>query len=1113
MKDYHLQQQWIRVGFYMDKNKYNYVENSVNELLIKLSPVLFFGAAVIFLCLSALDYVSVPHYFLTFLGYRGVVSSLLLILFLITYKYTFHSILIYKILVFIGVIISTVTVELMILKTGGHISSYYVGIGVVGIWAISFIPFRFTLSLMLMLTIYSIYVIPIVATETITDFQSFFTANAFIILLLSSALVLRYYYFNILVNELLLKFDLEEHKLHLENQVNDRTAELSESLARSQKEMLEREWFKLAVKKSSDEWMATVDATTDVIMMLSADYMVLRLNKAGTFFYNQPFKDLIGKSLFHLLPADTLRKDANTKSALNSSLEREEGSFYLSGKKAWLFYSLDPILDDDGRLTGWVFMMRDITERIQVELDIKKSSNEWRATFDSTTDVIMTLNTDYRLLRLNKAGTLFYNQSFKDLIGKSLLQLFPAVLKQKPEREEGAVYLSDKKVWVSYSVDPIRDDDGQLTGRVFMMRDITGQIKAEEEQRKLQAELLQIQKMDSIGRLAGGVAHDFNNILTAIIGFSQVALMKLPNDHPAVEPIRIIFDSGFRAASLTAQLLAFSRKQVLETKVINLNTVIENMVKMLCRVIGENIVLDLKLRKPIMNIVADAGQMEQVLMNLLVNARDAMTSGGQVTVETTEVCVSEELDQKVTPGSYVMMSVSDAGIGMSEEVQERIFEPFYTTKGIGKGTGLGLATVYGIVKQHDGHITVHSEQGRGTTFKLYFPLVDREVDVPNILKPSQLIGGIETVLVVDDEPSIRKLLLQTMQPLGYTLLDAASGEDAVKVSDTYTGTIDLLIADVVMSGISGMQLADILQQRRPGLEAIFISGYTDNAMAQQDRLDRKLILMQKPLIPSVLMAKVREVLDSKKALEKTTSTLQDLGGMRILFADDDESSRLLVGMLLEKSNCDLDICENGQRAISKFQSGSYDLVLMDMQMPVMDGFAASRLIRSWEATRGLKTTPIIAVTGLGGKEELQASLTAGCTSHIMKPISREVLFKAVSSYSSQRLGIAADKGDGYGTGKIIVKVDTKLQGIMPGYLQSKQEDITALSDAVEKTDFESIRILGHSMKGSGGGYGLDNITEIGKQIELAARDHDLTAIRESINELSQYLSSITIVYE
>jgi PAS domain S-box-containing protein len=981
----------------MDKK--TYIENSINELLIKLAPALCLGGALLFLCLSALDYVSTPENFRTFLAYRVTVSGLLLITFFILHKYTFRNILIYQLLLFMALLGSAITVELMILKTGGHLSSYYIGIGLIGIWGISFIPVRSFLSFLIMLTIYGTYVLPIVATETITDVRTFFTANAFLLALLSSSFALRYIHFHDLVNELGLKYDLEQHKIQLEDQVNDRTAKLSDSVEHLQKEMVERERFELAVKKSSDEWRATVDATTDVIMMLNADYKVIRVNKAATLFYNLSYKDLIGTSLFQLFPSDFLPEGANKRSVLKHSLEHEEGT----------------------------------------------------------------------------------------------------------------VYLSDKRIWVSFSIDPIRDDTRQVLGGVFTMRDITERIKAEEEQRNLQTELLQIQKMDSIGRLAGGVAHDFNNILSAIIGFSQLALMRLPDDHPAVESIKIVYDSGERAASLTRQLLAFSRKQVLEMKVVNLNTIIENMAKMLRRVIGENIVLDINLQKPIRNILADAGQMEQVLMNLLVNARDAMPSGGRVKVKTEEIFLREEIDRNITPGSYVMVSVTDTGTGMSKEVQERIFEPFYTTKGMGKGTGLGMSTVYGIVKQHDGHVTVHSEQGRGSTVKVYFPLVNRETDMIQVEKHSKLMRGTETILVVDDEPSIRKLLLQTMQPLGYKLLDAASGEDAVKVSNEYPGTIDLLVTDVVMSGMNGMQLADTLRQRRTDIKVIFISGYIDTAMVQQDVVDKKLILMQKPLIPTVLAAKVREVLDKKSVVEKPAGTEPDLSGMRILYAEDDESSRLLVRRYLEQAHGVLDICENGQIAVNKFQSGSYDLVLMDMQMPMMDGFAASRAIRSWEASHELKATPIIALTGLGGTGEVKAMLSAGCTSYMMKPIKREVLLGTVSGYCPHQHALDADSGNGNDPGNI-VKIDKDLQDLVTGYLQSRQEDVTVLCGALERNDYESIRVLGHSMKGSGGSYGFDTITEIGKQIEIAAGNRDREAMRKWIDELSHYLSGITIIY-
>jgi two-component system cell cycle sensor histidine kinase/response regulator CckA len=729
-------------------NKDAYIERSINELFMKTAPLLCFGGTVIFVLLSALDYVSTPGNFRVFLLYRAANSSFLLSCFFILRSNRIRRALHIQFVLGAAVFASAVTVELMILKTGGHTSSYYVGMSLVGIWVVSFLPVRMVFSLVLMLIVYGTYLFPILATEEITDFRTFFTENAFLLALLSSSLVLRYLHFSGLVNELGLKYDLEAHKNLLESQVRDRTAKLSQSIVSLKKEIAERKRVETAIQKASKEWRTTFDSTTDVIMMLDVDYKIIRVNKAASHFCTQPFDDLIGTSLFQHFPVDAIRHETGAQS----------------------------------------------------------------------------------------------------------------VLKQSMEHEEGNIYLSDRKLWASISVDPIREDDGRILGAVFIMRDITERIKAEEEQRKLQAEFQQMQKMDSIGRLAGGIAHDFNNILSAIIGFSHVALMKLPDNHPAAEAIKIIYESGERAAALTRQLLAFSRKQVLEMKVVNLNTIIESLAKMLHRVIGENIVLDLNLQNPMRNIVADKGQMEQVLMNLLVNARDAMRSGGRVTITTSELFLGEDRGQKIAPGYYVALSVADTGTGMSRQVQERIFEPFYTTKGMGKGTGLGLSTVYGIIKQHNGHIAVNSEQGRGTTFRILFPTIDRETDKINDRKHPSLTRGTETVLVVDDEPSIRKLLVETLRPLGYKVLDAPSGEDAVKVSDAYQGDIHLLVTDVIMPGVNGVQLAEALQQRRPLIKVIFVSGYTDEAIIPQDVLDKKMVFLQKPLTPVLLTNKIREML-------------------------------------------------------------------------------------------------------------------------------------------------------------------------------------------------------------------------------------------------------------
>lgn len=414
--------------------------------------------------------------------------------------------------------------------------------------------------------------------------------------------------------------------------------------------------------------------------------------------------------------------------------------------------------------------------------------------------------------------------------------------------------------WVRNTPVPHHDEQGRLIAYDGLIQDIT-------EIKRIGEQLRHAQKMESIGQLAGGIAHDFNNLLTSILGYSDLALIDLPEDHPLRETLGIIKSSAEKAAELTRQILAFSRKQVLDMKVVNLNTVVEQMGKMLQRVITENIVLDLK-TSPIMNVMADAGQVEQILMNLVINARDAMPDGGCLTIETADVRLDRNYAQRhesVQPGPYVMLAVTDTGVGMSQEVQEKIFDPFFTTKEKGRGTGLGLSMVYGIVKQHTGYIWVYSEAGKGTTFKIYLPAVQQAVEVKEQGRdePGEMPRGSETIMVVDDEPSILSLILDVLQPLGYQLIGASSGEEALKAGNTFKGSVGLLLTDVILPGMHGKELADALRARRPKMKVIFMSGYADNAIVHQGILDPGIAFLQKPMTPGMLARKVRDVLDQE----------------------------------------------------------------------------------------------------------------------------------------------------------------------------------------------------------------------------------------------------------
>jgi PAS domain S-box-containing protein len=381
--------------------------------------------------------------------------------------------------------------------------------------------------------------------------------------------------------------------------------------------------------------------------------------------------------------------------------------------------------------------------------------------------------------------------------------------------------------------------------------------RVEKEKQELWKQLLQSQKMESIGRLTGGVAHDFNNLLTGIIGYSELAVSK---------KVKAIEESGEKAAELTRQLLAFSRKQVLEMNLTNMTFIIENMTKMLPIMIGEDVKLEIKAPKLVKNMMADEIQIEQVLMNLAVNARHAMPRGGRLTIETKNVEIDEKCTashQGVKPGRYIMLSVADTGIGINPEMKEKIFEPFFTTREEGKGTGLGLSTVFGIVKQHDGYISVDSEPGKGSVFKVYLPAAEGKAKEKKKKEPVVIKKGTETVLVVDEDSTIRSLVVDTLKPLGYKVLLAKNSGDALDVIDKNNGTIALLLIDVVMKGMNGWNLAEKVRSKWPDKKMVFISGYIESPIVQDKIQSSGLPFIKKPFKPNMLANKLREALDEK----------------------------------------------------------------------------------------------------------------------------------------------------------------------------------------------------------------------------------------------------------
>jgi PAS domain S-box-containing protein len=545
------------------------------------------------------------------------------------------------------------------------------------------------------------------------------------------------------------------------------------------------------------------------------------------------------------------------------------------GRVVWVQSNSAVISDNQGKPAGTRGVTIDITNRKRAEQAVRKAEEKYRGIFENAVEGIFQSTPEGKFISVNPSMARFlgYDSAEElmehrtDIATQHYVDKNSRVELQRMLAEHGVVvgyecevYRKNlSKIWAVENVRAIRDENGSILYYEGSIEDIT-------ERKTLENQLRQSQKLEAVGILAGGVAHDFNNLLTVISGYSDLTLLKLHEDDPLYRNVLEVKRAGERAAGLTRQLLAFSRKQVLQPKVLLLNSVISELEKLLRRLIGEDIGLRAVLDPDLGSVKADPGQIEQIIMNLAVNARDAMPKGGKLTIETKNVVLDEEYSRNhisVSPGHYVMLAVTDTGTGMDSETQARIFEPFFTTKEAGKGTGLGLSTVYGIVKQSGGNIWVYSELGRGTTFKIYLPRVDEGAQEPRPnFAMARSAQGSETVLLAEDEEAVRKLALQVLQMNGYQVLEAANGGAALLICERQKEPIHLLITDVIMPEMSGRELADRLAKLRPEMKVLFMSGYTDNAIVHQGVLDAGANFIQKPFPTDALARKVREVLDA-----------------------------------------------------------------------------------------------------------------------------------------------------------------------------------------------------------------------------------------------------------
>jgi PAS domain S-box-containing protein len=530
-----------------------------------------------------------------------------------------------------------------------------------------------------------------------------------------------------------------------------------------------------------------------------------------------------------------------------------------------------------------IAIMRDRTaaEVRRLEANVRKREVMCALIFDCVEDVIFYVGVEgpdrYRFLNINPAFEKATGLTAAQVVGKLVTEVIPPeshalvlsnyaraiATRRKVTWEETSPYPSGVR-YGEVAVAPLFGPDGTATNIVGTVHDVTDRRNAEAEHRQMQARLDQAQRLQSLGTLAGGIAHDFNNVLSVILTVTEMMRDGMPVSDPLRADLDLVGTAAVRASEMTRQLLAFSRQQVLEPRVLDLNQALAGMHRMLHRLLGADVELTVLPGSGLANVKADPGQLEQIVMNLAINARDAMPRGGHLTMETASVTLDEDYalaHLEVRPGPYVMLAVSDTGTGMDAQTQARMFEPFFTTKEQGKGTGLGLSTVFGIVKQSGGHISVYSEPGRGTTFKIYLPAVDGAADdLAGMRAAHEPLSGSETILLVEDDDQVRRVVSGVLSRNGYQVLPAANAREALAIADQFQNQIHLLLTDLVLPRMSGTELAQQIQTRRTGVRVLCMSGYTDDAAHGSGLLETGMAFLQKPLTPDSLLRKVREVL-------------------------------------------------------------------------------------------------------------------------------------------------------------------------------------------------------------------------------------------------------------
>ncbi|MBT3279541.1 MAG: PAS domain S-box protein [Phycisphaerales bacterium] len=635
------------------------------------------------------------------------------------------------------------------------------------------------------------------------------------------------------------------------------------------------------IRQSEGKLRAYLEHSPVCTKILDLDFNLQYMSNAGVKALNiEDVNEFYGKPYPFSFYPDSFKtqmiESLETACATGQSVAQEASVYDLDGKKLWFHSTITPVNDEDGQLDYLMVISMDITDRKQAEEARREKEENLRVTLNSIGDAVIATDAQGRVTQMNPIAETLTGWSLNEAAGKLLTEVFHIIHAhtRKPAENPAEKVLSTGEIvglanhtaliakdgteyQIADSGAPIRNDKGETIGVVLVFRDVT-------DEYALQDQLRQAQKMEAVGQLAGGIAHDFNNLLQAILGYGEMAIEEIEKDTPTHEFVLQMTKAADHAKTLTSQLLAFSRRQVLEMEDLNLNDVIADLMKMIQRLLGEHITLATLPGHGLGTIRADRGQLGQILTNLCVNARDAMVEGGEIVIETENVRIDEsycQLHSWASPGRYILLCVTDSGHGMDSGTLSHIYDPFFTTKETGKGTGLGLSTVYGLVKQHNGMVSAYSEIGKGTTFKIYLPVVERVATAIGDKIDGPIPNGTETILLAEDDAMVRDVCAEMLSQSGYTVLTACDGEEAVAVFKEHQDEIDMAILDVVMPNLGGKGVYDHISAAKPSVRFLFASGYSLNAIHTNFVLYEGLSLIQKPYQRAQLLRKVRSVLD------------------------------------------------------------------------------------------------------------------------------------------------------------------------------------------------------------------------------------------------------------